>query len=111
MEFIDLPLWKNLLKQGKADAVFAAQVGAQLAAIHAGTAANAELARCFPTDAIFHAIRLEPYLVATAARHPGLSNELHSLVRTTADTKRCLVHGDVSPKNILVGEHGPVFLD
>ncbi|MGH8726236.1 MAG: phosphotransferase family protein, partial [Burkholderiales bacterium] len=26
-------------------------------------------------------------------------------------TKQCLVHGDVSPKNILVGSRGPVFLD
>jgi aminoglycoside phosphotransferase (APT) family kinase protein len=34
-----------------------------------------------------------------------------SLVARTADTKVCLVHGDVSPKNILVGSRGPVFLD
>ena len=29
----------------------------------------------------------------------------------TLSTKRALVHGDVSPKNILVGALGPVFLD
>jgi hypothetical protein len=32
-------------------------------------------------------------------------------VRVTAATKRALVHGDVSPKNILIGPRGPVFLD
>ncbi len=31
--------------------------------------------------------------------------------RTTLSTRRALVHGDVSPKNILVGPDGPVFLD
>ena len=30
---------------------------------------------------------------------------------TTGSTRRVLVHGDFSPKNILVGGEGPVFLD
>ena len=30
---------------------------------------------------------------------------------TTAATKLALVHGDVSPKNIMIGADGPVFLD
>src|SRR5690242_19694863 len=34
-----------------------------------------------------------------------------TLSRDTLATKRALVHGDVSPKNILVGPAGPVFLD
>ena len=111
MEFLDLPLWKNLLRQGNARAAFAAQVGARLAAIHAGTAGREELARRFPTDAIFHAIRLEPYLLATAEKHHDVSFALKALARQTAQNKRCLVHGDVSPKNILAGDSGPVFLD
>ncbi|MBM3524771.1 MAG: aminoglycoside phosphotransferase family protein, partial [Alphaproteobacteria bacterium] len=36
---------------------------------------------------------------------------LHAIVERTAMTKRALVHGDVSPKNILVGPRGPIFLD
>ncbi|MDE2008044.1 MAG: phosphotransferase, partial [Rhodospirillales bacterium] len=36
---------------------------------------------------------------------------LIALAATTAATKRALVHGDVSPKNILAGPAGPVFLD
>jgi fructosamine-3-kinase len=65
----------------------------------------------FATDHIFHPIRLEPYLVATAHEHPEVSPQLLQLVEVTASTKRALVHGDVSPKNILVGPDGPVFLD
>ena len=57
------------------------------------------------------AIRLEPYLLATAAAHPDLAPRLATLASRTAATKVSLVHGDVSPKNILVGPDGPVFLD
>ena len=69
------------------------------------------LAAEFPTDAIFHDIRLEPYLVATGRAHPDLADRLHALVTTTQANKHALVHGDVSPKNILCGPTGPVFLD
>jgi len=105
------PLWKAELHAGQADAAFAAAVGATLARIHAATAADATVAANFPTDAIFYDIRLEPYLVATAARHPDRAEALQAIVTETRTTKRALVHGDVSPKNILVGPAGPVFLD
>ena len=114
MDFLDPAthkLWKAELRDGHADPAFAAKVGAALVRIHAGTAARPEIAQRFPTDAIFHAIRLEPYLEATASAHPDLSAAILDLVRVTAATKRALVHGDVSPKNILVGPSGTVFLD
>jgi aminoglycoside phosphotransferase (APT) family kinase protein len=105
------PLWKLELRQGRADPGFAASVGRRLARIHAVTAAQPELAAEFPTHAIFRDIRLEPYLLATARAHPDRSAALEELAAVTARTKRALVHGDVSPKNILVGPDGPVFLD
>ena len=111
MEYLEFPVWKNLLHEGKAHAPFAAKVGSALAAIHAATAGKPEVEQAFPTDAIFYAIRLEPYLVASAARHADLADLLQRLVQRTAASKHCLVHGDVSPKNILVAGHGPVFLD
>ena len=114
MEYLDAavhPVWKEALRQGRADPAFAARVGSTLAAIHTATAAREDIARLFPTDAIFYAIRLEPYLVATASKHADLKTALLSLVERTANLKACLVHGDVSPKNILCGPRGPVFLD
>ena len=111
MEFLDYPVWKSVLRSGRADPAFAAKVGVALATIHAATARRAEVEAQFPTDAIFHAIRLEPYLLATAERHPDLAPVLRDLSLRTAGAKRCLVHGDVSPKNILVSPRGPVFLD
>jgi aminoglycoside phosphotransferase (APT) family kinase protein len=105
------PVWKSELRQGRASAAFAAQVGERLGRIHAATAGRAEVEQSFRSDRIFHAIRLAPYLAATALKHPDLAAQLHALVERTARTKRALVHGDVSPKNILCGPHGPVFLD
>ena len=105
------PLWKDQLHDGQADPAFAAQVGATIAAIHAASAADPTTAAAFPTDRIFHDIRLEPYLLATARAHPDRAGALTALAATTAATKRTLVHGDVSPKNILAGPEGPVFLD
>ena len=111
MQYLALPVWKERLRQGDAQPAFASRVGATLAAIHCATAGRAEVAERFATDAIFHSIRLEPYLVSTGMAHPDLREDMQSLVTRTARTKVCLVHGDVSPKNILVGSHGPVFLD
>jgi aminoglycoside phosphotransferase (APT) family kinase protein len=105
------PLWKAQLRDGLADPDFAARVASRLAAIHAATAADPTVAAAFPTDRIFSDIRLEPYLVATGRAHPDLAARLDALVAATQANKRALVHGDVSPKNILAGPHGPVFLD
>ena len=104
-------LWKERLRLGDAEPETAAAVGARLGRIHAATARRPDIAAQFPTDAIFHDIRLEPYLLATAQAHPGLGMALRRLARRTATTKLALVHGDVSPKNILLGPDGPVFLD
>lgn len=105
------PLWKAQLRDGHADPAFAAAVAVTLARIHAASAADPTVPAQFPTDAIFYDIRLEPYLVATGRAHPDLTNRFQALVAATQANKRALVHGDVSPKNILDGPAGPVFLD
>jgi aminoglycoside phosphotransferase (APT) family kinase protein len=105
------PLWKALLRDGSVDPRFAAQVGVSLGRIHAATAAQPSLASEFPTDAIFFDIRLEPYLAHSGRAHPELADRMQALIETTQRHRHALVHGDVSPKNILCGPNGPVFLD
>ena len=107
----DYRLWKSELRDGHADPATAQAVAGLLARVHSYTAARPALAAQFPTDAIFFDIRLEPYLLATARRHPDLASELQALVRQTQGHAKALVHGDVSPKNILIGPQGPVLLD
>ncbi|MEO6749145.1 MAG: aminoglycoside phosphotransferase family protein [Casimicrobiaceae bacterium] len=107
----EFPIWKALLRDGQVDAGVAASVGALLGRIHAGTADREDVAREFANDAVFHAIRLEPYLMATARAHPDLAQRFAALVSATQVQRRVLVHGDYSPKNILIGHDGPVVLD
>ncbi len=114
MEYLpeqDHPVWKAQLLRGQIDATFASAVGRLLAAIHQRSAGSAELAARFANDATFEPIRIEPYLRATAVRHPALADRLNAIAAETLATKQALVHGDVSPKNILVGPRGPVLLD
>ena len=105
------PVWKAELARGILDPATATRVGDVLGRIHAATADRDDVAARFPTDALFHAIRLEPYLLATARAHPDLATPLAALAEATATTRRVLVHGDFSPKNLLVGADGPVVLD
>jgi aminoglycoside phosphotransferase (APT) family kinase protein len=103
--------WKVDLLAGRVDPAVAAAVGDMLGRIHAATADDAGLAASFATDSNFHALRLEPYLLEAAREHSSLAPRLLALVERTAATRRVLVHGDVSPKNILLGPAGPVLLD
>lgn len=114
MSFLDpdqYKLWKSELRDGRADPAMAAQVGRFLAQIHARSAADPTVGEDFPRADIFKAIRLEPYLEATADRHPDLKEHLFALSRRTGEMRLAMIHGDVSPKNILIGPDGPIFLD
>ncbi|KDN79514.1 aminoglycoside phosphotransferase [Streptomyces olindensis] len=105
------PVWKAQLLYGEVHVATAAAVGELLGSLHAASAGDADLAARFATDDNFHALRIEPYLLATAAAHPALGPVLKDLADRTAGTRLALVHGDVSPKNILVGPVAPVLLD
>lgn len=114
MEFLDdasHPVWKAQLLAGMADAGIALQLAHLLGRLHAASARDQSVPEKFKTDEIFYSIRLEPYLIATAQAHPTLATQLHRIAEDTLHTHKALVHGDVSPKNILVGPASPVFLD
>jgi Ser/Thr protein kinase RdoA (MazF antagonist) len=114
MQYLDpdhYRVWKQELHAGHADPQTAHAMGQVLSKIHSHAAKNSHLASEFPTDNIFFEIRLAPYLLATAERHPQLAHALEALVLQTQNNAKTLVHGDVSPKNILLGPQGPVLLD
>jgi len=110
MDLLPWPVWKDELLKGRIDAAFAAQVGAALARIHRESA-RSDIAAAFANQAQFHALRIEPYLLFTAERHPDVAPRLRAIADGVANARLGLMHGDVSPKNILVAPHGPVFLD
>ena len=114
MSYLDpaeYPLWKPQLAEGQVDLAFAAAVAADLAAIHAATAGDPLVAAGFQTGYLIEELRLDPYLRQAGRRHPDLADRLEALADRTLETEKALVHGDVSPKNILVNAGRPIFLD
>ena len=105
------PVWKTQLLDGVADITTARAVGEILSAVHNACAHDPAIADEFANDDNFHAIRLDPYFGASAKAHPDCARALHALIERTATTRHTLVHGDVSPKNILIGPKGPLYLD
>ena len=103
--------WKAQLMKGEVDILFAASVAAKLVHLHESTAGQEAVKQAFCNEENFFALRLDPYLFETARNHPELEEPLRALALRTQSEKRALIHGDVSPKNILVGSAGPVFLD
>lgn len=114
MEFLapeDYTVWKKELLEGIADGDFAGSVGTALGKLHAASAKDENLEKTFATDDLFFALRIEPYLLATAEKYPDISAPIKEIAGQTLTRKIALVHGDISPKNILKGAENPVFLD
>ncbi|MBV9572171.1 MAG: phosphotransferase [Alphaproteobacteria bacterium] len=105
------PLWKRELAAGRAEPDFAGNVGAALARIHGATAGSEDVERRFANQAQFYALRLEPYFLFTTRRHPDCGPQLRALADGIFEARIALMQGDISPKNILHGPKGPVFLD
>jgi len=105
------PVWKQQLMAGEVEIETAKAVGRLIGSLHSASADSSELADAFDTGENFRALRLDPYLIAMSARHPTLAHRLGTLALRTASIRTALVHGDVSPKNILIGPNGPVLLD
>jgi 5-methylthioribose kinase len=111
MPYLEYPLWKAELLKGTIDRGFARLVANRLAVIHSASTHQPEIARQFAHDALFTALRIEPYFLATANKNPDLADSLQRLGYSLLDNKLALMQGDISPKNILKGPQGPIFLD
>jgi aminoglycoside phosphotransferase (APT) family kinase protein len=107
----DIYLWKAALLKEAPDLGEAERVGDVLGRIHAAsTRPDFDRSPFFNRDD-FRALRLEPYLTFTAARHPDLAAKLIALADRLYRSEITLVHGDVSPKNILFRGADPILLD
>jgi aminoglycoside phosphotransferase (APT) family kinase protein len=114
MEYLggpDVYLWKAALLGGAPDRGEAALVGDLLGRVHAASARPDFERDGFRNRDDFFALRIEPYLIHTAGRHPDLAPAIRRLADALYAADIALVHGDVSPKNILVRSQRPVLLD
>lgn len=113
MEFLDerFKNWKELLVAGDARVRHAELAGNILGEVHRRTAYDDSLRKQFDTSENFRQLRIEPYLLTTGARHPSLQVFFEAEARRLETTREALVHGDFSPKNILINDDRMVLLD
>lgn len=103
--------WKTVLLGGTICADHVRQFATLLAAIHREAHGRADLAEVFGDRAFFESLRLEPYYGYSAQQTPDAAAFLDSLIRETLACRITLVHGDYSPKNVLIHEDRLVLLD
>lgn len=107
----DVRQWKSDLLMIGPRTGDAAGVGHLLGGIHAASASIAAEGQRFQNQADFCDLRIEPYLVSLIDKHADLSGAIRAVIQSLADHQTTLVHGDVSPKNILFRSGVPIILD
>jgi len=103
--------WKSRLLAGDCRVGDAAAAGRILGRIHRATFGDAALQREFDTTENFRQLRLDPYLQTVAGKHPGHRRLIETEIARIASTRECLVHGDYSPKNMLLSGDRLMVLD
>lgn len=96
--------WKDQLLAGEADPTVARRLGELLGTWHGATSHDPELAKAFDGQEAFDQLRVDPYYRTVSRRRPELARAVEVFVQRMSDTQVCMVHGDYSPKNVLVGE-------
>ena len=103
--------WKSALLAGHIVLDHFEQFGRMLGTIHRKSSASEADCRGFEDTTYFENLRLDPYYLYTAQQVPEARVFLESLVEETRRRKDCLVHGDFSPKNVLLYRDRLVLLD
>ena len=112
--------WQAEVAEGRVHAGTGRWAGATLGAWHAATAsgdsasgdsASAEMAASLDDHEAFEQLRLRPFYETVIERRPELASGITPLLEELRRERRCLVHGDYSLKNMLVGPVGNWVLD
>lgn len=102
---------KELLLRRSPAVGLIAQMGELLGIIHSAGLQNTNSKILFSDQRYFRSLRIEPYYEHTAAAQPMLKNFYDDLISNTFNHCHTIVHGDYSPKNILVKNDKLVLLD
>jgi 5-methylthioribose kinase len=94
--------WKSLLLGGSVETEVATAAGRILAAQIRASWESAVWEEQFGDQNYFDQLRLDPYYRFTARRHPDLAAAFEACVESCGMIRQSLVHGDFSPKNLLV---------
>ncbi len=102
-------VWKESLLAGQVDLEIGRKAGELLAMLMSAAHNHPNLREQFKDRTVFDELRIDPYYRTTAARHPELKAAYEQLIADSWGIRTALVHGDYSPKNMLVKD-GNIFL-
>jgi aminoglycoside phosphotransferase (APT) family kinase protein len=113
MEYVGFAFsnWKHLLLSGNCCTSHAQRAASLLGTIHRVSFRDPVAEALFDTTKNFHQLRVHPYLLTTGERHPSLREHFEAEAYRLENTRECLVHGDYSPKNLLVNDRQLILLD
>lgn len=104
--------WKTLLLTADIRGDHVEQFARLLAAVHANAyQRRAELAGEFDDRSFFESLRLEPYYEYAGTQVSGAAGFMAGLVDSCRERRLTLVHGDYSPKNVLIHQGRLILLD
>lgn len=104
--------WKAALLAGQVDAAYVEQYGSILATLQRNSFLRAgELAPLFNDRSFFETLRIEPYYVYTWTQLPATGAFYDALISETRTRRQVLVHGDYSPKNVLIRAGRLILID
>jgi Ser/Thr protein kinase RdoA (MazF antagonist) len=107
----DSVMWKEALLDGRVDMGLARQAGALLARMITSSQRDPAFETAFAERAVFDQLRIDPYYRTTAARHPDVRPVIEKLIEDSWQVRTAIVHGDYSPKNLLVQGNNIFLID
>lgn len=107
----DAQPWKSPLLAGEVRQEWAERAGHLLGAWIRESVKRPDWQAEFADLTVFGELRVDPYYRTTAARHPELARYFTSLIDECVNRRFSLVHGDFSPKNLLISSAGMMVID
>lgn len=108
----DAPTWKTQLMLGTVDPNRATEAGTLLGKLHQASWDSPRW-KSYLDEGFRHftELRLAPYFEFLRDSAPRYSHLVDEVVERLADSRKCIVHGDFSPKNLICLPNGLALLD
>ena len=103
-------VWKSDLLAGVINPDIGLKLGATLASWHNYGEKNAEVKIKFMEDSLFEQLRIDPFYRFVAAKNSQIEVSIRKLINELEGDKTTVVHGDFSPKNIMVATNDDVYI-
>ncbi|MBM3699161.1 MAG: phosphotransferase [Actinobacteria bacterium] len=103
-------VWKSDLLAGVINPDIGLKLGATLASWHNYGEKSAEAKIKFMEDSLFEQLRIDPFYRFVATKNPQIEVPIRKLINELEGDKTTVVHGDFSPKNIMVATNDDIYI-